>query len=258
MTSTAFKFSPDEILAQMQKNRVASSGPRTDWHKLEKGVNVVRFVTDGSVLPFLEYQQHRGVRDDGKFCTVVDLDWLFSPMGAAVLDASDLTAEDADLVGRYGSPVTQLRDALLPDDWKSEEAKAVFEAFKAANYAPQRGTGVMSVAVMEGIVGLLRLPVGVFNTVWEQVEETPSVLSPTEGADFKIKKSGQGLGTTYSVTLDVASLGTPVAMEEDASFPEPAVAVARDVIGYKDTIAFVRRSYPQFIPEGFVFGGEEN
>lgn len=260
MTSTAFNFSPAELLAQMQKNKARSSGPRTEFHKLEQGTNVVRFVSDGSVLPFLEYRQHRGVRDDGKFCTVVDLDWLFSEAGAGVLAASDLTAEDADLVGRHGSPVKQLRDALLPDDWKSDEAKAVFDAFSAAKYAPKNATGVMAVAVMEGVVGLLRLPVGVYNSVWEQFEETPQIVSPIDGANFKIKKSGAGLNTSYGVTLDISSLGTPAEISDDlddVTFPDPATAVARDVISYHEQIKFVRRSYGQFVPEGFRFGGEE-
>ena len=255
MTSTAFNFSPEELLKQMQANKARSSGPRTDWHSLEAGTNTVRFVSDGRPW-VIEYWQHRGVREDGKFCTVIDLDWLMGPEGKDVLEASSLGNEDAELVGRYGDPVKQLRDAILPEDRNSDEYQAYYEAFKAAKYGPTASLGVLATAVVEGSVGLMRLPSGVYNTVWETFETNPVIVSATDGADFVIKKSGKGLGTKYSTALDTSTLNTPVPLDEGASFPSIADGIARDVLDYHAKVKFVRRNYGQFIPDGFMFGGE--
>lgn len=262
MTSTAFKFTPEQMLAQMNKNQAKSSGPRTEFHKLEQGDNVLRFVSDGSVVPFVSYWQQWGVGPDGKRMAAVDLDWLFSEEGANVLEASDLTSEDADFVGRYGDPVKQLRDAILPPWGDSDEEKSARQEANQHirnNDGPSSARGVVAVAVMEGVIGLVRIPGGVFQTVLDAWNDDPSIILPDAGMDFKVTKTGQGkTGTRYTTTALARTLGTPVELHSDeVIYPNPAEAVAQRVLSYEDKVKFVRRSYGQFVPEGFRFGGEE-
>ena len=112
--------------------------------------------------------------------------------------------------------------------------------------------------MVEGVVGLLRLPLGVFDTVIETFEENPSIISPDVGMDFVITKTGQGLGTSYTGTPVISSNGKPAEIHDaEAAYPSVAQGVARDAISLADKRAFVKRSYDGFIPEGFSFGEEE-
>ena len=249
MSSTAF-MDPTALLERFKKNRV-QSGPRTDWHNLQQGKQTVRFVSDGTGDPFLEYRSHWGVSAEGKVMSCLDLDWLVSKNGADVLEACDLTREDVEEIGKHGDPANKLREALPHyDDWPKE--------WRDARNKPISKRQAISVAVVEGVVGLLRLPLGVFDTVIETFEENPSIISPDVGMDFVITKTGQGLGTSYTCTPVISSNGKPAEIHDaEAAYPSVAQGVARDAISLADKRAFVKRSYDGFIPEGFSFGEEE-
>lgn len=250
MSGTAFSASQQELLEEMEKQRATMRGAGgTTWHRLNTGANRVRFITDGTVLPIVGFKQHRGKKDDGKFTTLVDLD--FAVRDQRLFEASELSEEDVDLIGRFGDPVNQLRKAL-PDSSKEWP-----QAVQDANPAPFSGDAGMAVAIINGEVGLLRLPKTVFERINEIASLHPLYAFAEEGNDLQIVRQGEGIKTKYSA--DPFPNGPHPIDVGDEELPDPYRALARDVASYKNKVEFAVRSYPVHVDfareQGFEFGG---
>jgi hypothetical protein len=151
-------------------------------------------------FPFLSWKTHFGLGNDGK-SVITNLSGLIeNPVVKDILgDRWESVREAQQILGSHLASRSSERDIqgkpryyflVIPQSFKSPTAKS------AQNLPPQ--------------FAFLAGGKSVFNGIKDIFMDEGNIADPTKGIFVKIKRSGSGLNTEYRVTVDSASLRSPV------------------------------------------------
>lgn len=157
-------------------------------------------VHSSNPFPFLSWKTHFGLGNDGK-SVITNLSGLIdNPVVKDILgDRWESVREAQEILGSHLASRSSERDIqgkpryyflVIPQSFKSPTAK------KAQDLPPQ--------------FAFLAGGKSVFNGIKDIFMDEGNIADPKKGIFVKIKRSGSGLNTEYRVTVDSASLRSPV------------------------------------------------
>lgn len=167
-------------------------------------------VHSSNPFPFLSWKTHFGLGSDGK-SVITNLSGLIdNPVVKEILgDRFESVREAQGILASHLASRSSERDIqgkpryyflVIPQSFKSPTAK------KAQDLPPQ--------------FAFLAGGKSVFNGIKDIFMDEGNIADPTKGIFVKIKRSGSGLNTEYRVTVDSASLRSPVNLIENDQIAE--------------------------------------